>query len=102
VRRQDFIPDAPQTLVAQVFQLEEPGDVVLVPGAEQALIARLDAINPAARDEPAAQAMIQMIQQSVAQSMAQDIFEAYGQAMQSQVGIRLDQSMINAVHTQFP
>jgi peptidyl-prolyl cis-trans isomerase D len=102
VRRQDFIPDAPQTLVAQVFQLEEPGDVVLVPGAEQAMIARLDAINPAARDEPAAQAMIQMIQQSVAQSMAQDIFEAYGQAMQSQVGIRLDQSMINAVHTQFP
>lgn len=102
VRRQDFIPDAPPTLVAQVFRLSQPGDVVLVPGADRALIARLDAINPAARDDPTTQILTQIIGQSVAQSMAQDIFEGYGQAMQAEVGIRLDQSMINAVHTQFP
>jgi peptidyl-prolyl cis-trans isomerase D len=102
VRRQDFIPDAPPTLVSQVFQLDTPGDVVLVPGAEQALIARLDAINPATRDDPGTQILVQVIGQSVAQSMAQDIFEAYGQALQSEAGIRLDQSMINAVHSQFP
>lgn len=102
VRRQDFIPDAPPTLVAQVFRLSQPGDVVLVPGADRAFIARLDAINPAARDDPTTQILTQIIGQSVAQSMAQDIFEAYGQAMQADVGIRLDQSMINAVHTQFP
>ncbi len=102
VRRQDFIPDAPPTLVAQVFQLAAPGDVVLVPGADSALIARLDAINPAARDDPTTQILIQIIGQSLGQSMAQDIFEAYGQAMQGAVGIRLDQAMINAVHAQFP
>ena len=102
VRRQDFIPDAPPTLVAQVFRLAQPGDVVLVPGGDRALIARLDAINPAARDDPTTQILTQIIGQTVAQSMAQDIFEAYGQAMQAEVGIRLDQSMINAVHTQFP
>lgn len=102
VRRQDFIPDAPPTLVAQVFRLGQPGDVVLVPGADRTLIARLDAINPAARDDPTTQILTQIIGQTVAQSMAQDIFEAYGQAMQAEVGIRLDQSMINAVHTQFP
>ena len=102
VRRQDFIPDAPPTLVAQVYQLAAPGDVVLVPGAEVAVIARLDAINPAARDDPTTQILTQIIGQTVAQSMAQDIFEAYGQAMQADVGIRLDQSMINAVHAQFP
>ncbi len=102
VRRQDFIPDAPPTLVAQVFRLSAPGDVVLVPGADRALIARLDAINPPARDDPTVQILTQIISQSVAQSMAMDIFEAYGQAMQADVGIRLDQSMINAVHTQFP
>lgn len=102
VRRQDTIPDAPPTLVAQVFRLSEPGDVVLVPGADRAIIARLDAINPAARDDPTTQILTQIIGQTVAQSMAQDIFEAYGQAMQADVGIRLDQSMINAVHTQFP
>ncbi len=102
VRRQDFIPDAPPTLVAQVFQLDQPGDVVLVPGAEQALIARLDRINSATRDDPTTQILTQIIGQTVTQSMAQDIFEAFGQAMQAEVGIRLDQSMINAVHTQFP
>jgi len=101
IRRQDFIPDAPPTLVAQVFRLEEPGDVVLVPGAERAMVARLDAVNPAARDDPTTQAMTQMVAQTVAQSIAQDIFEAYGQAMQAEIGIRLDQAMINAVHTQF-
>jgi len=101
IRRQDFIPDAPDTLVAQVFRLEEPGDVVLVPGADRALIARLDAINPAARDDPTTQIMTRMVAQTVAQSIAQDIFEAYGQAMQGEIGIRLDQSMINAVHSQF-
>jgi len=101
IRRQDFIPDTPETLVAQVFQLDEPGDVVLVPGAEQALIARLDAINSASRDDQTTQILTEIIGQSVAQSMAQDIFEAYGQAMQADVGIRLDQSMINAVQAQF-
>ena len=40
--------------------------------------------------------------QSVGQSMAQDIFEAYGRAVQAEAGISLNQSMINAVHSQFP
>lgn len=102
VRRQDFIPDAPPTLVAQVFQLTQPGDVVLVPGADRALIARLDAINPAARDDPGSAILLQIMQQTVGQSIAIDIFEAYGQALQADAGIRLDQSMINAVHATFP
>ncbi|NKX45805.1 peptidylprolyl isomerase [Roseicyclus persicicus] len=102
VRRQDFIPDAPPTLVAQVYQLAAPGDVVLVPGAEVAIIARLDRINAAARDDASVQILTQIFEQTVAQSIAQDLFEAYGQAVQAEAGIRLDQSMINAVHATFP
>jgi peptidyl-prolyl cis-trans isomerase D len=102
IRRQDFIPDAPPTLVAQIFQLSEPGDVVLVPGADRALIARLDRINPTARDQPDVSILLQIVNQTIAQSMAQDVFEAYGQALQSEAGIRIDQSVINAVHAQFP
>jgi len=102
IRRQDFIPDAPPTLVAQVFQLAEPGDVVLVPGAERAYIARLDAINAAARDQPDTGLLLQILNQTVAQSMAQDIFEAYGQALQADAGISINQASINAVHAQFP
>ncbi len=101
VRRQDFVPDAPPTLVAQGFQLENPGDVVAIPGARAAYILRLDAVHPASRNAPDTQALFQLVDQAVAQSMAQDIFEAYGRALQSEAGITLDQSVINAVHSQF-
>jgi peptidyl-prolyl cis-trans isomerase D len=46
--------------------------------------------------------LLQILEQTVAQSMAQDIFESYGRALQADAGIRLDQSVINAVHAQFP
>ena len=102
VRRQGFIPDAPPALAGQIFQLAAPGDVVLVPGADRALVVRLDTINPAARDDPNTQLLLQVLGQAVAQSVAQDVFEAYGQALQAEAGIQLNQSVINAVHTQFP
>ena len=88
--------------MAQLFQLGAVGDVVLVPGADRALIAQLDAINPAARDDPNTQILLQVLGQAVAQTQAQDVFEAYGQALQTGAGIRLDQAVINAVHAQFP
>jgi peptidyl-prolyl cis-trans isomerase D len=65
-------------------------------------IVRLDAVNPAARDAQDTALLLQILEQTVAQSMAQDIFESYGRALQSEAGIRLDQSVINAVHAQFP
>lgn len=102
IRRQGFIPDAPPTLVAQLFELGALGDVVLVPGTDRALIAQLDAINPAARDDPNTQILVQVLGQAIAQTQAQDVFEAYGQALQAEAGIRLDQAVINAVHAQFP
>jgi peptidyl-prolyl cis-trans isomerase D len=34
--------------------------------------------------------------------MAQDVFESYGQALQREAGISLNQSVINSVHSQFP
>lgn len=102
IRRQDFIPGMPPTLVVQGFQLENPGDVVAIPGARTAHILRLDAVNPAARDAPDTSLLLQIIGQTVAQTMAQDVFESYGRALQSEAGIRLDQSVINSVHSQFP
>ncbi len=101
VRRQDFIPEAPRTLVSQVFQLAGPGDVVMVPGAEQAIIAQLDQVNPAARDQPDTALILDIFQQTVGQSMAGDLFEAYGLALEADAGIRIDQTVINAVHAQF-
>ncbi len=102
IRRQDFIPDTPPTLVAQVFQLDTPGNAVLIPGADRAVIVRLDAVHPIARDAPDTTLLLEFAEQSIAQSMAQDVFEAYGQALERDAGIQLNRSAIDAVHARFP
>lgn len=102
IRRQDLLPDLPATTVAQVFQLDAPGDVVMIPGAEAAHIVRLDAINSGVRDAPDTTIILAIMNQTIAQSMATDIFEAYGQALQADAGITTNQSVINSVHASFP
>lgn len=102
LRRQDFLDALPPTLGPQLFQLGTQGDVVAIPAATAAYIVRLDRVNSAARDDPQTAILTQIIQQAVTQSMAQDIFESYGQALEGEAGITLDQAVINAVHAQFP
>lgn len=102
IRRQDFIPDAPPTLVAQVFQLAEIGDTVVVPAGRAAFIARLDAVNPANRNAPDTALLLQIVDAQVAQSLASDLFEGFGQALEADAGITLDQGVINSVHATFP
>ena len=102
IRRQDFIPDLPPTLVAQMFQLAAVGDTAVIPGAEFAVIARLDAINSGARGTPGTDALLALIGEQGTQSIAQDVFEAFGQALEADVGISLNPTTINAVHAQFP
>lgn len=102
IRRQDLLPDLPATTVAQVFQLDGAGDVVMIPGAQAAHILRLDAINSGARDAPDTEIILNILNQTIAQSMATDIFEAYGQAVQADAGITTNQSVINSVHASLP
>ncbi len=102
IRRQDLVPGAPSTMVSQVFQLENVGDTVVIPGAEAAYIARLDVINPAARDAADVSVLLELVDATVAQAMAQDVFEAFGQALEADAGIQLNQGVINAVNASFP
>ena len=102
IRRQDLLPDLPATTVAQVFQLDAEGDVVMIPGAEAAYIVRLDAINSGNREAPDTSIILTILDQTIAQSMATDIFEAYGQALQADAGITTNQGVINSVHASFP
>lgn len=102
IRRQDLLPDLPPTTVAQVFQMENIGDVVMIPGAEAAHVVRLDAINPATREAPDTAIILQILDQTIAQSIATDIFEAYGQATQAEAGFTTNGAVINSVHAAFP
>ena len=102
IRRQDFIPDAPPTLVPQVFQLNAPGDMVVIPGARAAYIARLDSINQGTRGSPEVAALQGLFGAQIANSISADVFEAFGQALEAEIGISLDPNVINAVNAQFP
>ena len=102
IRRNDFIPDAPLTLVAQVFQLQNAGDVVAIPAARAAWIARLDSINPGTRGAADTAALSGVFAAQGAQAISQDLFEAYGQALEAEIGITLDSNVIAAVQAQFP
>ncbi|MEM6610437.1 MAG: peptidyl-prolyl cis-trans isomerase [Pseudomonadota bacterium] len=102
IGRQDFIPGAPPSLVPLVFDLESVGDMAVVPGSGEALIVRLDAIQSGNVNDPEVAAMLDRVQQQVNQSVAQDLFEGFGQAMEAEVGLTLNQQVINAVHISFP
>ncbi|PIV75084.1 MAG: peptidylprolyl isomerase [Rhodobacteraceae bacterium CG17_big_fil_post_rev_8_21_14_2_50_65_11] len=102
IRRQSFIPDTPPTLVAQVFQLEAPGDMVVVAGPRAAYIVRLDEIHSGTRGSPEMQALEGIFARQATNSLTGDVFEAFGQALQAEVGISLDPAVINAIHAQFP
>jgi len=102
IRRQDFIPDTPPTLVAQVFLLAEQGDTVVVPTSDVAYIARLDSINAANRAEDEVELLLNIVGAQISQSLAGDIFESYGQAMQADAGLSFNQAVVNQVHASFP
>ncbi|MEX3015642.1 peptidylprolyl isomerase [Gymnodinialimonas hymeniacidonis] len=102
IRRQDLLPDLPPTTVAQVFQMDAVGDVVMIPGAEAAHVIRLDAINSATRDGPDTSILLLILEQTISQSIATDIFEAYGQATQAEAGFTTNSGVINSVHAAFP
>jgi len=102
IRRSDFIPDAPPTLVAQMFQLDSVGDMVAIPATGAAWIGRLDSINPGLRGTPEITALTGVFAAQGAQAISQDLFEAYGQALEAEIGINLDTGVINAVNAQFP
>ncbi|MBF9035680.1 peptidylprolyl isomerase [Rhodobacterales bacterium HKCCE2091] len=102
ISRLEFIPDLPPVLVGRVFELTAPGDAVVVPAPGAALIARLDAVHPGNLNDERVAALRDLVGQTLDQSYAQDLFEGFGQAMEEDVGIELDQAMINAVHANFP
>ena len=102
IGRQDFVPDRPIGVVPQIYDLETAGELAVLPANDQALILRLDAIQAGNVNDPQVAFMRQFIQERANESFAQDIFEGFGQAMEAEVGLTLNQRVINGVHASFP
>ena len=102
--RDGFIDGVPNTLVATVFKMaktetrviEATGMVYLVTLTDITLADR----GPQAAGSEAATRRAE-IEAKASQGIAQDVFEYFSQALESEAGISINETAVNAVHTQF-
>lgn len=101
IARSGFVPDAPDTLLGEVFKMTEgSAQIVEAPGFVAVIL--LDRILPAETEGDDAVALKASLEAQARQSIAQDAFAAFTNALTAQAGITLDQSAINAVHASLP
>jgi peptidyl-prolyl cis-trans isomerase D len=101
VARNGFIADAPETLLSDVFKLDE-GAVQVIEAEGFTAVVQLDRILPAATEGEDAVAMQDALSAQVRQAIATDAFAAFTNALTADAGITLDQAAINAVHASLP
>lgn len=99
IRREAFIEGAPEGLVGKVFGLSE-GEAALVEDASGIAIVRLTAITPFDPETPDNKALLTGVAGQYSRQIGEDLYDAFATAVQNRAGISLNQSMINAVHTQ--
>ncbi|PWE34272.1 peptidylprolyl isomerase [Maritimibacter sp. 55A14] len=99
--RNAFIDGAPRGLLETVFRLET-GGVAMVEGERAVFVARLDAVTPPDMDDPDMQALRESLRSRQQSGMEDDLFEGFASAVQQNAGVELNQTAINAVHTQYP
>lgn len=101
ITRDAFIEETAPDFLEQVFAME-PGTTAVIDGDDGVLIAQLSEILPAANDDPDTRDMAQSVTDAMRQGIANDLLDAFTDSMVSQAGISLNQTAINAVHSQFP
>ncbi len=98
VQRTDRLSGVSPQVIERAFDLDEGGHAIVTEN-ELAHVISLRAILPAedsdADDDRAA------IASAVRDSLAQDVFNAWARLLQDEAGIRVDQSAIEQVHSQF-
>ena len=99
IAREGFVEEAPADLVPGLFEMDA-GGVRVVEGPGFAAVVQLDSITPAEASGEDAAALREALSAQIEQALAQDAFAAFLTALQSELGIQLDQAAINAVHTQ--
>ncbi|MBM9594432.1 peptidylprolyl isomerase [Roseitranquillus sediminis] len=101
LRRGGFVEELPEDAVETAFALSDGGAEAVSDGARVAVI-KVDAVEPADLTGAEAQSFRQSAEQQISQALANDILSAFVRAAETDAGISLDQSAINAVQSQFP
>jgi peptidyl-prolyl cis-trans isomerase D len=98
--RSDQVDGAPVNLLTEVFNLDE-GGVALVQNAGQTVIVELTSIIPADLLGEEARGFLAQLNSQSAQAMAADVFEAFGQSIQSRHGLSINSSALGALHSAY-
>ncbi|MFZ5961712.1 peptidyl-prolyl cis-trans isomerase [Thalassococcus sp. BH17M4-6] len=93
------VQDLPPGLLPAVFDMDE-GDAKVVPLIGSVVLVQLDAILTADPDAEGNAQLRDLLRDQAANDVAQDLFQALATDIQSRVGVNIDQSARNAVHTQ--
>lgn len=97
--REGQVEGMPAEFITTVFGLAE-GDAAVVPGTDFVAVVRLDKIQRPAPDSADAKALEQGIGAQFEQAIAQDALSDYVRALQTEMGLTLNQAVITAVNGQ--
>jgi len=98
--RSAFVEGTTPALISTAFDME-PGDVMVLNDADGAIIVQLLAVHEADLETEESQALKNILGQRLQQAFQTDVLAAYGQAVQSEVDVTLDQSIVQSVNSQF-
>jgi peptidyl-prolyl cis-trans isomerase D len=101
IGRDEFLQGAPRGLVAAAFGLAL-GAASVVPAEDSVHLVQVTGITPENPEDVESQAIRGMVAQGLSRSLSQDMVDLFVRALQTEAGITLNQTAINAVHSQFP
>lgn len=99
IPRDGAIPDAPGSLILDIFQMAE-GAVQVVEAPGYAAVVQLDRIIPLDPAGPDAEALRDNIGVQAEQALAQDALILFTKGLAAEAGVRVDQQAVSAVNAQ--
>ena len=100
VTRRSFQSGTPPRFVEAVFDMDE-GEARFLRDASNLFILRLDAVRAPAPDDQDLAQLTTMLRDQAASGMGQDLFQLLANDIRARAGIELNQSALNAVHSNF-
>ncbi|MDT1063031.1 SurA N-terminal domain-containing protein [Paracoccus sp. CPCC 101403] len=98
--RGGFINGVPQDVITRAFKITDPGTTEVVDAENRVFLVTLDQVHAAETDGTEAAQMRDGIQNRLSDSMRQDVFEYFTRAVQTQSGVAVNQTAVDAVNAQ--
>lgn len=98
--RQGFVENAPDEFIETVFGMDQ-GEARIVEGPGRIFVLQLQDITEPDLDDPDLSQSREFLRDDAVNGLAQDLFQVLATDIRARAGIELDDSAINAVHSNF-